>query len=112
MATDKLFKVVGVSKHKGEYKVRFANDIMRIKVLDKNGHEDIRLSELEDPLSKLDAVNLIKGLEEFADTAAQCAIDEWLSVHGTKQPSTKAGPAVRACVQESETEVEDLDAPF
>ena len=43
MATDKTFTVAGVSKHKGEYKVRFANDIMRIKNLDKAGHEDIRL---------------------------------------------------------------------
>ena len=33
MATSKLFNVVGVSKLNGEYKVRFATDIMRIKVV-------------------------------------------------------------------------------
>ena len=32
MATDKTFNVFGVSKLDGEYKVRFANDIMRTKV--------------------------------------------------------------------------------
>ena len=42
MATDKTFTVAGVSKLNGDYKVRFANDIMRIKNLAKSGHEDIR----------------------------------------------------------------------
>ena len=55
MATDKLFSVAGISKLNGEYKVRFANDIMRIKVLAKHGHEDIRLADLEGEFTKLDA---------------------------------------------------------
>lgn len=41
MATDKLFSIVGTSRHNGEVKVRFANDIMRVKVLAKHGHEDV-----------------------------------------------------------------------
>ncbi len=56
MATDKLFNVCGVSKLDGEYKVRFATDIMRIKVLAKHGHEDIRLAELDKAVSKYEAV--------------------------------------------------------
>jgi len=32
MATDKTFSVAGISKLNGSYKIRFANDIMRIKV--------------------------------------------------------------------------------
>ena len=56
MATDKLFKVVGVSTLDGETKVRFANDTMRVKVLDKNGHTDIMLIELDEAMTKLDAV--------------------------------------------------------
>ncbi len=78
MATDKLFKVVGVSTHDGETKVRFANDVMRVKVLDKNGHTDITLIELDEAMTKLDAVMLIKGLPEFADGEAQIAIDEFI----------------------------------
>ena len=90
MATDKTFTVAGVSKHKGEYKVRFANDIMRIKNLDKAGHEDIRLAELDKPMSKYDAIKAISTMTEFADAAAQAVITEYLE---DKAPKTKAAPA-------------------
>ena len=90
MATDKTFTVAGVSKHKGEYKVRFANDIMRIKNLDKAGHEDIRLCELDKPMSKYDAVKAISTMTEFSDAAAQATISEYLE---DKAPKTKAAPA-------------------
>jgi hypothetical protein len=90
MATDKTFTVVGVSKLKGEYKVRFANDIMRVKVLTKGGHEDVRLVELDEPLSKLDAVLAIKNMTEFEDVGAQNAFLEYVerSVPATKPEST------------------------
>jgi hypothetical protein len=78
MATDKLFKVVGVSKLAGEYKVRFANDIMRIKVLAKHGHEDIRLAELDSAMTKVDAVKALKSMDEFQDVTAQSAIADYL----------------------------------
>ena len=89
MATDKTFSVAGVSKHKGEYKVRFANDIMRIKNLDKAGHEDIRLAELDKRMSKYDAIKAISTMTEFADAAAQAVITEYLE---DKAPKTKAAP--------------------
>jgi len=89
MATDKTFTVAGVSKHKGEYKVRFANDIMRIKNLDKAGHEDIRLAELDTAMSKYDAIKAISTMTEFADAAAQAVISEYLE---DKAPKTKAAP--------------------
>jgi hypothetical protein len=90
MATDKTFTVVGVSKLKGEYKVRFANDIMRVKVLSKGGHEDVRLVELDEPMTKLDAVLAIKNMTEFEDVGAQNAFLEYVerSVPATKPEST------------------------
>jgi hypothetical protein len=63
MATDKQFTVAGTSKLDGEYKVRFANDVLRIKVLAKHGHEDITLVELPNAMSKLEAVKFIQGLD-------------------------------------------------
>jgi hypothetical protein len=96
MATDKLFNVVGVSKLNGEYKVRFATDIMRIKVLAKHGHEDIRLCELDKPMTKYEAVKAIQFVDEFADAAAQSAIAEYLDEKAPKAPKAKAGPAVKA----------------
>jgi hypothetical protein len=46
------FKVAGVSKQNGEFKVRFANDIMRVKVLEKNKHTGIDLIELPREMDK------------------------------------------------------------
>jgi len=115
MATDKLFKVAGISKLNGEYKVRFANDIMRIKVLAKSGHEDIRLADLEGEFSKLDAAKAILGLEDFSDAIAQSTITEYIE---DNTPKAKAAP-VKAPAKTKTTKApakvavtEDEDAPF
>jgi hypothetical protein len=120
MATDKTFNVVGVSKLNGEYKVRFATDIMRIKVLAKHGHEDIRLCELDAAVSKYEAVTQIKSMDEFQDVAAQAAIAEYLEdkapkakvskpvAKATKTPATKVAKAPAKAVKVTE----DEDAPF
>jgi len=95
MATDKLFKVVGLSKLNGEYKIRFANDIMRIKVLDKDGHEDVRLCELDTPMTKYAAVQFIQTMDEYQDAAAQSTIAEYLEDKAPKSSKVaSAGPAV------------------
>ena len=117
MATDKLFKVAGISKLNGEYKIRFANDIMRIKVLAKSGHEDIRLADLEASLTKMDAAKVILGLEDFADAIAQSTIIEYIE---DNTPKAKAAPAPKAKAVAKATKApakavkvtEDEDAPF
>jgi hypothetical protein len=91
MATDKMFKVFGVSKLDGEYKVRFANDIMRTKVLAKHGHTDIELVELSEAVTKYEGIKTIQSLPEFGDAASQSAIAEYLE---EKAPKAKAGPAI------------------
>jgi hypothetical protein len=70
------FKVVGVSKLNGEYKVRFANDMLRVKVLEKNGHKDVDLVELVHPLPKVEAVQKLIDMG-FAkgDKAIQAALE-------------------------------------
>jgi hypothetical protein len=87
MATDKLFTVVGTSKLDGETKVRFANDTLRTKVLQKHGHTDINLVELDTPMTKLDAVKAIQFGDEFQDAASQAAIADYLDA---KTPKVKA----------------------
>ena len=54
--TNKTFKFVGSSVFNGKTKLRFANDIMRIKVLDKNGHSDVNFKELPTEMDKASAV--------------------------------------------------------
>ena len=63
MSNDNMFRVAGVSTVKGNYKVRFANDMSRIKVLMKTGHTDIELMELPSAMSKGEAVTFLKTTE-------------------------------------------------
>ena len=117
MATDKLFSVAGISKLNGEYKVRFANDIMRIKVLAKHGHEDIRLAEVDNALTKYEGIKAIQSMEDFQDAAAQSAIAEYLEEKAPKvkatKPVAKAAPKAKAVKAPAKVAVtEDEDAPF
>jgi len=122
MATDKTFNIVGVSKLNGEYKVRFATDIMRIKVLAKHGHEDIRLAELATAVTKYEAVKQLQSLDEFQDVAAQDAIAEYLDEKAPKTPKVKAAPKAKAVKAPAKTKAvkaltpavvaEDEEAPF
>jgi hypothetical protein len=119
MATDKTFKVFGVSKLDGEYKVRFANDIMRIKVLAKHGHEDIRLAEVDNALTKYEGIKAIQSMEDFQDAAAQSAIAEYLEEKAPKAPKAKT-PAVKQLAKAIKAKaptkaakvIENEDAPF
>ena len=122
MATDKQFTVAGTSKLDGEYKVRFANDTLRIKVLAKHGHEDITLVELPEAMTKLDAVKFIKTLDEFAGVAEQAAIADYLDrkdekpakTATVKAPKAKApakAPKAKATAKVADTSDME-DAPF
>jgi hypothetical protein len=116
MATDKQFQVVGISKREGAYKVRFANDIMRIKVLSKGGHEDIRLAELDSPLSKMEAVVAMSKLDEFQDVIAQATIAEYIERNTPKRKPESAPTATKKAVAVKASKAvkvtEDEDAPF
>jgi hypothetical protein len=99
MATDKQFTVAGVSKLDGEYKVRFANDIMRTKVLQKHGHSDIRLVDLPRAMDKYSAIEFLKTEATMQDAHAQSAIAEYLdekAPKATKAPKAKASTAIKA----------------
>ena len=116
MATDKLFTVAGISKLNGEYKVRFANDSMRVKVLAKHDHTDIRLVELDRPMTKLEAAGSILTMEEFSDATAQATISEYLADNTPKakvsKPVAKATKTPVAKTTKAVKVTEDEDAPF
>ena len=76
MATQKRFSVVGVSTLNGKTKIRFANDTMRIKILQKNGHTDIDFIQLDEPMTKRDAVNALRDQGWYKNNAeVQEALD-------------------------------------
>ncbi len=69
------FKVAGVSKFKGEFKVRFANDLTRVKLLTKSGNTDINLVDLPKAMSKSAAVTYLKNSDLYKVPAQAAAID-------------------------------------
>jgi hypothetical protein len=120
MATDKIYTVAGTSKHPEHgYKVRFANDVMRVKNLAKSGHIDIVLVELPSSMSKLEAVKFIRTLPEFEGVAEQTAISDYLDrkdekpakTASVKAPAAKAPAKTKAPAKAAKV-VEDEEAPF
>lgn len=71
-----MFKVAGVSTRNGVTKVRFANDMTRVKVLVKTGSTDINLVELPEAMDKSAAVVYLKTTEMYNDQRFREAIDE------------------------------------
>lgn len=72
--TDKLFKVGGVSKCKSGYKVRFATDMTRVKILAKTD-TDIDLMELPKAMTKPDLVTFLKTTDLYKNADYKMAID-------------------------------------
>ena len=98
MATTKTYTVAGTSTNNGKTKVRFAQDyVSRFKILNKNGHTDIELLELDTPMSKSDICKMLLGHEKFQTEAQQSAITEFV-VRNIKADTTPA-PAPSAEVE-------------
>jgi hypothetical protein len=96
------FSHAGVSKLDGEFKVRFANDALRTKVLIKNGHTDIDIIELKHPMTKEEAVAYLMEID-FAtrdgvtNAAVQAALANELDKRSPKAPkATKVAKAPKA----------------
>ena len=71
-----LYTHAGVSKQNGEFKVRFANDALRVKVLAKNGHKDIDILELKTAMTKEDAVAFLLSIDfDNGNPAVRAALE-------------------------------------
>jgi hypothetical protein len=111
----KSFTHAGVSKLDGEFKVRFANDALRTKVLIKNGHTDIDIIELKHAMSKEDAVAYLMEID-FATTngvtnadvlAALAAEIDKRSEAPAKEPKAKVAKAPKAKAKPTMKAIED-----
>ena len=95
--TDKLFKVGGVSKCKSGYKVRFANDLTRVKILAKTD-TDINLIELPNEMTKPELVTFLKTTDLYANAQYKEAIDnadaKYNGVVKAKGAKVKAAPSL------------------
>ena len=99
---DKLFKVGGVSKTKGQYKVRFAGDMTRVKILAKTD-SDINLLELPTAMTKPALVTFLKSTDLYANADYKAAIDAadskyngTVSVGGVKVKAKPSLDAIKA----------------
>ena len=90
MATTKKFAVAGVSTLNGKTKVRFANDVMRIKILAKNGHTDIQLIDLPREMTKAEIAQHMTETKFGSDSPAIQAAIRYIA---KKNPVETAGSA-------------------
>ncbi len=109
--TDKTFSIAGVSRLNGEMTVRFANDMTRVKVLQKNGHTDIDLIELREPMTKEAAVAFLLSID-FATKdgvtnrevhAALLAEDDKRNSKVAKEPKAKKAKPTLAGIAAKKT---------
>jgi hypothetical protein len=103
----KQFTVAGVSKRNGEFKVRYANDIMRVKVLEKTGSRDIDLMSLPHAMDKdaipayLLSIDFDNGNREVRACLEQAAAErsgnrDAPKKEAKKPKKTKSGPSLDA----------------
>jgi hypothetical protein len=84
------FTHAGVSKQNGEFKVRFCNDAMRVKVLRKNGHKDIDIIELKNPMTKEDAVAYLLSINfDNGNKAVRAALEAAAEKRGVPTQAAK-----------------------
>ena len=72
--SDKTFNVGGVSKSKSGYKVRFANDMTRVKILAKTD-SDIQMVDLPKAMTKPELVAFLKTTNLYSNADYRAAID-------------------------------------
>jgi hypothetical protein len=88
----------GVSKLNGEFKVRFCNDALRVKVLAKNGHKDIDIIELKNPMTKEDAVAYLLSIDfDNGNKLVRAALEQAADKRGVT-PGSKVEKAPKAKV--------------
>lgn len=96
--TDKTFNVGGVSKSKSGYKVRFATDMTRVKILAKTD-SDIQLIELPKAMTKPELVTFLKTTDLYTNAEYKEAIDAADAKYndvGTVKVKAAAAPSLDA----------------
>ena len=123
----KSFSHAGVSKLNGKFKVRFCNDALRTKVLQKNGHTEIDIIELKHPMTKEAVVDYLLSInfdngnkavreaieaEQTKRTAAPKAATKSPAKKEAKKPKKAPAPKKVAAVVKPAAKVDLEDAPF
>ena len=114
--TDKTFKIVGITVHDSDAKVRFTDDLVRrVKQFTKGGATRCDFIELPTEMTKIDALKYMLTHADFQSASDQATISETL-VDKEKEArkgevKVRAKPSleeIRARARKSTTSVEDL----
>lgn len=110
----KTFTFAGVSKHKGQFKARFANDAARVKVLEANDHYDIDIVQLKHAMTKQEAVEYLLSIDfDCGNAEVRAALTSELDKRSGK---TSAAEPVSVededIIQEQNTEFAIPDSDF
>jgi hypothetical protein len=77
--TTQVFKVVGITVHNGNAKVRFTEDMVRrVKQFTKGGASRCDFIELPREMTKVEALRHMLTLKEFSSPEDQATIEETL----------------------------------
>jgi hypothetical protein len=77
--TTQTFKVVGITVHNGNAKVRFTDDMVRrVKQFAKGGASRIDFIELPSEMTKVEALKYMLTCKEFASAEDQATIEDAL----------------------------------
>jgi|TARA_B110000977_G_C10751088_1_gene366893 hypothetical protein len=104
--TNKTFSVAGTSTFNGVTKVRFANDFVgRLKILFKNGHDNVELIELGGDFTKAQVCEILLNHDKYQGEDQQSAISEYV---------VRNAPAIKKeiAVKFEDVDQETLDAEF
>ena len=111
--TTQTFKVVGITVHNGNAKVRFTEDMVRrVKQFAKGGASRIDFIELPSEMTKVEALKYMLTCKEFASAEDQATIEDAL-VDREKEASkgevkVKSKPSLEAIKARAKTTVQDV----
>ena len=117
--SSQTFKVVGITVHNGNAKVRFTDDMARrVKQFTKGGATRVDFVTLPNAMGKIEALKYMLTLNEFASAEDQATINDTLSDREkearkgeVKVKASKAKPsldAIKSRAKKPQATVEDV----
>ena len=112
--TTQTFKVVGITVHNGNAKVRFTEDMVRrVKQFSKGGATRIDFIELPSEMTKVEALKYMMTCKEFASAEDQATIEDALvdREKEARKGEVKVKPsldAIKARGKKQNTSVQDV----
>lgn len=96
------FKVVGITVHNGNAKVRFTDDMVRrVKQFTKGGATRCDFVELPNEMTKIEALKFMLTLPEYASAEDQATIND--SISDREKEATKGTVKVKVSKEKAKT---------